>query len=466
MTLALRSRLTLVYAAAFGMLLLAFGVVSYRVLAYQLDADLDARLEELTSGLHGYLRVEQNSPVVVYDPTDPAETAFVQEASRYYQLFDAASGRQLAASEAMGPLGLQFTPAEVAALREGPKTQEFRTDYGRLRFSNSLIAAGDGHRYLLQVGISLASMDRALHRFLVVLLVGAPAGLIVALAAGRWMAGLALLPLARFAAAARAIDINDLQRRMPLRGAGDELDALAVAFNETLDRLHDAVGEMRQFSAALAHELRTPLAALRGEIELALLHLSSGGERVEALLASQLEEIDKLKRLTDRILTLAHAEAGEIPLATARVNLAELAAGLADQLAPVAEARAIQLHCECAADVVVLGDGEWLKRLALNLLDNAIKFTPDGGTVTVRITGSDGFAHLTVQDTGIGITASAMPHLFERFFRADPARSPEIGGVGLGLSLVKWIADRHRGRIEVQSEPGRGSRFTVHLPLA
>lgn len=464
MTLALRSRLTLVYAGAFGVLLAVFGAVSYRVLAYQLDADVSAKLEELTSGLHGYLRFEHGTPAVVFDSADPAETEFVQEATRYYQVFDAASGSPLVRSDAVAPLGLQFTPAEVTALSHGPRTLEFRTDYGRIRFSNSLVSPGDGHRYLLQVGVSLASTDRTLQRFLILLLLGVPAGLLVALAAGRWMARIALMPLARLAAAARTFDIDDLRRRIPLRGAHDELDDVALALNETLDRLEHVIGEMRQFSAALAHELRTPLAALRGEIELAMLQPSSG-ERSLSRLASQLEEIDKLKRLIDRTLMLARAEAGEIPLTMARVDLGALAAELVDQLGPVAEARALDLRYAASGEVVVVGDAEWLKRLLLNLLDNAIKFTPTGGSVSVAVVPEGGVARLTVQDTGVGIAPEVMPHIFERFFRADPARSPGIGGVGLGLSLVKWIADRHHGRIDVQSEPGRGSTFTVRLPL-
>jgi heavy metal sensor kinase len=286
--------------------------------------------------------------------------------------------------------------------------------------------------------------------------------LIVAVFAGWWMAGIALAPLARLAGAARTIDATNLRHRLPVRGTHDELDAVAVAFNETLARVEDAVGEMRQFSTALAHELRTPIAALRGGIELAAMKPdATEGQRAAA--ASQLEELDRLKRLIDQLLTLARAESGQIPLAHVRVELAPLVASIVDQLEPVAQAQGLTLRSEVAATPAVEGDGEWLERLLLNLLDNAFKFTPRGGEVIVTLAQTDGMARLEVRDTGIGMSPDVLPHVFERFYRADPARSSSAFGVGLGLSLVKWIVDRHHGSIAATSEPGRGSAFTVHI---
>ena len=208
---------------------------------------------------------------MVFDPTDPAEAAFVEEATRYYQVFDAASGQLLVQSDAMRPLGLEFSPPEVRQFRDQRHIFDVNTDYGRLRLSNSVLTPGNGHSYLLQVGVSLVPMDRALERFLFLLLIGVPAGLIVTFVIGRWMARFALTPLSRLAESTRTINIEDLGRRVPVRGARDELDNVATAFNDTLERLEHAIGEMRQFSTALAHELRTPLAALRGDIEMTML---------------------------------------------------------------------------------------------------------------------------------------------------------------------------------------------------
>jgi heavy metal sensor kinase len=454
-TLTLRSRLTLLYTVLFGVLL-----------AYQLDADVSANLSELTSGLHGYLRFPNDLPLVVFDQTDPAQAAFVEEATRYHQIFDARTGALIEQSDALRPLGLEFTPEEVRQFRDRPGTLDLNTDYGRIRLSNSVLTPAASHAYLLQVGVSLAPMDSVLKRFLILLVMSVPVGLLVTFVIGRWLAGVALRPLIRLADEAGSIDIADLRPRLPIRGASDELDVVATAFNDTLGRLEHAVGEMRQFSAALAHELRTPLTALRGEVEMAIRQPGSF-EDVGRRFASQLEEIDKLKRLIDQVLTLARAEAGEIRLTRQSTDLGQLAGSLVDQLEPVAQAKGVALHSEpSVAAVVVDGDPNWLERLILNLVDNAIKFTPRGGAITVSVSRDADNARLTVQDTGIGITPERMPHIFERFFRADPARSSGVEGVGLGLSLAKWIVDRHHGRIAVDSHPGRGSSFSVFLPLA
>lgn len=463
MIFTLRSRLTLVYTAVFGLLLVAIAVVSYRVLAYQLDSDMTANLVEMTSGLHGYLRFDHDGPAFSFDAGDPDQAAFVQEATRFYQVFDASTGRLLARSEAMRPLGLEFTPGEVSAFQDRLGTHDIQTDFGRIRLSSSMIAPPSGGSYLLQVGVSMSAIDRVLQRFLVLLFILVPVGLGTALLAGRWMAGVALRPLTRVAHAARTIDVGALQRRLPIRGANDELDEVALAFNDTLAHLEHAVGEMRQFSTALAHELRTPLTALRGEIEIAIRERGLDAEASPSL-ASQLEEIDKLKRLIDQILTLARAEAGQIALARDQVDLGQLAQRVVDQLELVAQDKAVDLRCEVAAAVHVKGDEQWLTRLLLNLLDNALKFTAPGGCVIVRVSREPWWALLSVEDSGVGIDAESLPHLFERFFRADPARSPSTQGAGLGLSLVKWIVEQHHGRIDVDSQPGRGSTFNVRLP--
>ncbi len=465
MTLALRSRLTLVYTAAFGILLFAIVVIAYRLLAHQLDADASARLTELAEGLHGYLRFEGGTPALVFDENDADQAAFVHDAGRYFQIYDADTGELLVQSEALGPLGVRFTPAEVQGFGNGSGLHEVLTDFGRLRISSSVIHPAGHRRYLLQVGVSMRTIDGLLKRSLQILMWSAVGGLFAAVFVGRWMTGLGLAPLTSLAAAARTISVTNLQQRLPIRGTADELDAVAHAFNDTLARLEATVGEMRQFSAALAHELRTPLTALRAEIEMTMLQPRSA-EEIGRRLASQLEEIDKLKRLIDQVLTLARAEAGEIPLALHPVELGTLAASLVEQLEPVAHARAIDLRCDRATAVMVEGDAEWLKRLVLNLVDNAIKFTPDGGCVVVGVSREDALGRLTVEDTGRGIAPGMKPHIFERFFRADPARSPSTAGAGLGLSLVKWIVDRHNGRIDVDTHPGRGSTFTVRLPLA
>jgi heavy metal sensor kinase len=463
LTLSLRTRLIVLYTVIFGVLLTTIGVSAYRLLAKQLDDDATATLIELTNGLHGYLRIDDGEPTLVYDDTDPEEAAFVQRATRFYQVYDAKNGKLLVQSDGLAPMALTFAPDEVKSFRENPQLHTMEnTDYGRIRLSNTLITDDAGGTYLLQVGFPLkVAVDDPLSHFLKLLLWGVPMGLIVAFVLGRWMARFALAPLTRLATAARAIDVTNPRERLPVRGAHDELDDVAVAFNETLARIENVMGEMRQFSTALAHELRSPIAALRGEIELAAMKADGQASRQSA--ASQLEELDKLKRMIDQLLTLARAESGQIPLAHQRVELGPVVASVVEEVEVVAEAAGLTLTAEVVDQVAVNGDHEWLERMLLNLLDNAFKFTGRGGHILVRLTDQQGLACLEVRDTGVGMAADVVPHVLERFYRADPARSPSAQGVGLGLSLVKWIIDRHHGSIEIQSQPGRGTTFTIKI---
>jgi heavy metal sensor kinase len=464
--LSLRSTLTLSYTAILALLLGAAGTLSYRTLSSQLDTDATDEVEELTRGMHGYLRFVDGEPTLTYDRNDPDQVAFVERAARYYQAYDADTGQVLYQSPALAPLGLQYTPEEVRDFREQPRTIDVLTDHGRVRLTNTIITTPVPNEHLLlQVGLRLDHFDEALHRFLALLLWSLGPALVVAIVAGRWMAGRALAPLARLSAEARTIDVADLRGRLTVRGAGDELDELATAFNDTLARLEHAVGDMKQFSTALAHELRTPLAALRGEAELALTHARSA-EDYRRGLATQLEELDRLARLITELLTLARAEAGDIVLRKQLVDLGTLAGTVAQSLEPVAHARGLSLVCELAPNVLVTGDAGWLERLLINLVDNAIAFTPAQGRVTIRVSQADRLARLDVEDTGIGVSDEVLPLIFDRFYQADPSRTSRGGGVGLGLSLARWIAQRHDATITVQSTPDRGSTFTVRLPVA
>jgi len=463
-TLPLRARLAVSSALVCGLLLSILSVVSYSVLGRQLDADVTMRVMELTDGLHGYLRFDADLPRVEHNTADGDQAAFVQEATRYLRIYDVATARLLFQSIGIASMGVLLTPEQVRANRAHLRPFDVTTQYGRVRVANSAIRDRLGREYLVQVGVSLNTMDAALRRYRDLLLWLLPAALLVSVAVSWWLAAFALRPLTVLAADAREIDVRTLERRVPTRGVQDELEDVATAFNDTLGRLEHSVGEMRQFSAALAHELRTPLAALRGEIELALRQSSRNADE-QARLASQIEELDRLARLIDQILTLARAESGQIRLTFAPVDVGALAASLVEQLEPVAQARTIDLRCERNGTVMVKGDAGWLQRLLLNLLDNAIKFTREGGQVVLRVSHEAGRARIDVRDTGIGMPPDVMPHVFERFFQADPARSSVNDGAGVGLSLVKWIVDRHEGTISVNSRVGEGTTFTVKFAI-
>jgi len=469
--LALRTSLTLVYTVILALLLTAFTVGYQRALATELDGASTELLDEVTRGLHGYLQFRNGLPVLEYDRTDPSAVTFIEEATRYYQVYDAEDGALLFQSPALEALGLRYTPGEVAVLAETTTVPDVRaiqdivTDRGRLRIQSSMAVSPAGRRYLMQVGEPLERSDLALQGFRGLLLWMLVAGLGAAALVGRWMAGRALAPLTAVATATRAISIGRLDYRLPERGAGDELDEVTGAFNQALARLEHAVDEMRQFSAALAHELRTPLAILRGEAELAI-RQGLPREDLQQTLAAQIDEFDKLARLIEQILTLARAEAGEIVLAHDRVDFSALTSTVVEQLEAVADARHVKLEWVGDAGVSVTGDAGWLERLVTILVDNAVKFTPADGRVTVRVHEQGGEAVLTVEDTGIGIAGADISRVFERFYRADVSRSRAVEGAGLGLTLAQWITARHGGTIGATSRSGEGSIFTVRIPVA
>jgi len=307
--------------------------------------------------------------------------------------------------------------------------------------------------------------NSALSQSLHIILWLIPSGIVLALFSGWWMARKVLNPLEILSATARQMSIAHLHKRLPITGTGDELDRLSGTFNVMFGRLETAVGQMKEFTASISHELRTPLTALRGEAEVALAQARTGAGYREVL-ESQLEELEKLSRMIDRMLILARAEAGQIQVAQEQVNLSQLSRSLVDQMEIVAASKSITLTAELEGDVFVTGDSGWLEHAILNLVDNAIKFTPEGGHVSVKACDREPEAFLEVRDDGIGISEEALPHIFERFYRGDASRSREQQGAGLGLSLVDWIVKQHHGRIAVESRPHAGTVVRLRFPKA
>jgi signal transduction histidine kinase len=231
-----------------------------------------------------------------------------------------------------------------------------------------------------------------------------------------------------------------------------------------IERLDSAFLYSRRFVADASHELRTPLTALQGELESLVQQpqfTSDWRERV----GSALEEVDRLAHIVEGLFAISRLDAGEAAAEWIPLNLAQLTAATVDQMSLLADDKGIRVSCEASMAVWVEGDQARLKQVVVNLLDNAIKYTPPGGQVVLTVEALGIQAVLEVIDTGVGIPSEAIPRVFERFFRVDPARSRDQGGAGLGLSIVKSICAAHRGRVDVSSTPGRGSRFRVELPL-
>jgi len=240
---------------------------------------------------------------------------------------------------------------------------------------------------------------------------------------------------------------------------------LSLALNRMIARLSEAFEQNRRFLADASHELRTPLAALRGEMESVVeqvLVLPELSDRV----GSALEEVDRLAKIVDALFAISRLDAGEAQQERARFDLALLAVSTTEQMSLLAEDKGLIVDCNVRDNVSVEGDRARIKQVVVNLLDNAIKYTPPGGSINLNVHSQQGKAVIEVSDTGIGIPAAALPHIFERFFRVDQARSRDAGGAGLGLAIVKSICAAHGGHVHVESTEGRGSRFKVELPLA
>jgi heavy metal sensor kinase len=295
--------------------------------------------------------------------------------------------------------------------------------------------------------------------------VAVPGALLIAGAAAYLLARKALAPMQQLRRSTLEITADRLDRRLPVLNPDDEVGGLALTINEMIGRLERSFAEIRRFTADASHELRTPLTAIRTETEVAL-RAEPGAVDPQALLGSILEECDRLARLTDQLLALSREDVGVGVQISERLDLSALVTGVAENLNVLAEARSLTLRSDSKGAVFIHGDEVRLRQVFYNLIDNAIKYTPPSGTVQVRVEASADAAIVTVRDTGIGIAPEHLPHVFERFYRVDKARSREQGGTGLGLSISQSIVTAHGGKIELSSAPGRGTVCAVSLPLA
>jgi heavy metal sensor kinase len=340
----------------------------------------------------------------------------------------------------------------------GPRTVGPIDARGRYR---TLSAHARGGVLSLELGISLAATEATLAAFDRFVAGGALAFLTIAVAGGLFLSRQALRPVAENIRAARRLDPRNLSERLPLTGAGDELDELAGTINGLLDRLAAFHVQIIRFTADASHELRSPLGAIRAAVEVAL-QKPRDPDEYRSILATLGEQCERLTVLVNGLLLLARADAGELVIRQEAVDLAALARDLAELFEPLAGERDVQLVVPSADAVTVAGDASRLQQLVTNLLDNAIRFTESGGTVTLQVEAVGDRAVIRVSDTGVGIPAAHLPHVFERFYQVDRARTS--GGCGLGLSICRWIVDAHGGTIEAKSNLPKGTVVTVTLP--
>jgi heavy metal sensor kinase len=316
---------------------------------------------------------------------------------------------------------------------------------------------------IVQVAMSLENVEAARSRFLFILLLLAPVALAGSALGGWFLARRALTPVDAMVEAARRMEAEDLTKRIPALSSDDELGRLAAVLNDMLGRLERSFGAVRRFSADAAHELRTPLTILKGEMEIAL-RSSQAPADIRQTLNSCLEEVERLNALIEDLLLMARMEGNALSVGSRPVNLTEVLADATPALSELAARAGNTCTVAAAHPVWIKGYDSLLFRLVFNLAENAIKYTPAGGQIEITLKQRDGMAVLEVTDDGPGIPPDAREHIFDRFYRGDPAR--EGGGTGLGLALVRSIVDLHQGQIRVSSVPGEGSCFFVTLPLA
>ncbi len=318
---------------------------------------------------------------------------------------------------------------------------------------------------LIQVGMSLQSVTETRVRFLLIMGGLLPVALLLAGIGGWLLARRALQPVVRMTEAAQRIGAEHLTERVEETGTGDELDQLAKTLNQMLSRLDAAFSQIRQFSASASHELQTPLTILKGELEVALRSPRSP-EEYRAALHSSLEEVDRIAQLVEGLLLLSRAEAGVLKMDQQPVDLAQLMEEVHSRLKVLADSRSVALRLGPTEPLSILGDREHLRRLLLNLTDNAIKYTGPGGSVALSLQGNEKWASVLIADTGIGIPGEEQEKIFRPFYRTDEARSQAENGTGLGLCIARSIAAAHGGAIQVESTPGEGSTFRVLIPLS
>ncbi len=456
----IRARLACWFAVVLGLVLVLMAATTWWALRASFAATVDEGLAGRVASIARFLG----------GAAEPASSGELHEDLREYAALDPgwdliriydASGTQVFQAGAFERGGLP--PAPVPGLPDGPRYEDLVLGGRPLRMLSSRAMVG-AQAFTVQVAVPMGDLQHTVDRLRKALLLLIPIGILLAAGGGYWISGRALAPVDRITATARGITARELGSRLEVPPTGDELQRLSETLNDMLARLEAAFLEARRFTADASHELRTPISVIRTSAEIALRRDRPAVEYRQALSDIQ-REAERTSTLVQDLLTLARADAGVDGLQRTDVDLVSLANGVRQRFAASCEGAGLSLEADTPATPVLLnGDLAAISRLAVILVDNAVKYTPAPGRVTVRIRPEKRTAVLEVEDTGPGIAAEDLPRVFDRFYRADKARSRDSGGAGLGLSIARWIAERHGGSIAIDSQPGCGCRVTVRLP--
>ena len=460
----LRVRLTFAYLILFSAFLAVIGFVFREVLRNNMEATVREVLEEEWGAAKGYIQIEKGRLIWFYDKDDPDE-ALILERLRHVYLLTNAQGRVLGLSTVYRSLGID-TPEEIrkAMLPNAPRWSIRHSEDGIPFMIRSGVLVDDGKRdFYLAIGRSLGENRKTLDDFTRNYFTAMPLFLLLSMLAGWLLTGRALKPVNDLAGTAQRISGASLDVRIPQRGANDELDRLVDAFNRMMERLESSFAQIRQFSTDVSHELRTPVTAIRGQLEVALFTAQTPEQYREAMI-NAMQDVERLSAIIKSLLLLSQAESGQLTLQPMAQDLCAPLLDIVDQFQIPAEDGALQLNAELPVECIAEVDHIQFERLAANLIGNAVKYTPPGGRVDVRLTDGGSHVLLEVADTGQGIPDSALPYIFDRFYRVQPNDPSPEKGLGLGLSFVAWIAKAHHGTVRVKSQVGEGTTFVVTLP--
>jgi heavy metal sensor kinase len=447
--------MTLWFSLAFLAALTGFAVLVYTLLWHALYRQVD---RSLASGFD----LLRSDPRLQTDP-DGRLAYWVEEFKEHQNIYCAifrSDGSVRAWHPDLPVEGLE--PPRVGPSNRWEQTMTLGP-LGRQRGLAERVRAADQELIVLLLA-PLADADRELADILGVLLIAGPVMVLASGALAYTLARQALAPMDALRRSTDAITADRLDRRLPVLNPHDELGRLSRTINAMIGRLEKAFAEVRRFTADASHELRTPVTLIRMEAEVGF-NNPPGPEGCQQLLGNILEECGHITHLTDQLLTLAREDAKAGGPAAEPLDLSRLVGEVAESLRPMAEFKG--LHMQVAGDrpVWVVGNPARLRQVFLNIIDNALKYTPDGGRVDVEVRAEGNKAVAAVRDSGIGIPPEHLPHVFDRFYRVDKARSRSEGGTGLGLSIAQSIIAAHGGQIELASTPGRGTRCTVTLPV-
>jgi heavy metal sensor kinase len=459
MNLPIKARLTLWYTLALALIITALSVFVFLRLRADLEHGVDATLASRAQQIA--LRLPAASNGNFEDVGDAPPLAGLPAADAATQII-APNGTVLQSSGVIdAPL---VTGTALVAARRGAyhATVNFTTGSERAPYRILAVKAPSGSD-VLALAVSNESVETATRRLAVLFAVALPAALGACALGGFLIATRGLRPIDRMTRAAAAIGSDDLSARLEAPAIEDEVGRLGRTLNQMLERLQATIEEQRRFAADASHELRTPLSIMRSEIDVAL-RSPATRDAARPTLESAQEELVRMTRIVEDLLTLARMDEGGLALARAPVPVLPLAREVAARFSGAASAKGIHLSAG-GEEVTVVGDRERLGQLLSNLVDNAIKYTPEEGSVDVAVSAENGCVRLVVSDSGPGIPAESLPKIFDRFYRVDKARSRAPGGAGLGLSIARWTAESHGGSIAVESTPGRGARFSVTLPI-